>query len=90
MICFLALAMWRTLEAWLKGKGLGDCGRQVLEQMATIHSMDVVLPVKDRGQVRLRLVGKPESLAAQLLAHLGLKLPTRPKMVQNVVETQHA
>ncbi len=86
MVCFLGLAMWRTLEMWLKGKGLGDCARQVLKQMATIHSMDVVLPVRNKGQVRLRLVAKPEPLTAELLAHMGLKLPIRPKMVQNVVE----
>lgn len=89
MVCFLGLAMWRTLEMWLKSKGLGDCARQVVEQMATIHSMDIVLPVRNRDPVRLRLVAKPEKLTAELLAHMGLKLPTRPKMVQNVVDNRH-
>ena len=55
--------------------------------MGTIHSMDVVLPVKDKVDVRLRLVAKPEKLAADLLAHMGLQLPARPKTIQNVVET---
>jgi transposase len=87
MVCFLALAMWRCLEMWLASKDLGDCARQVLEQMATIHSMDVVLPVKGDTTVRLRLVAKPDRLAADLLAHLGLRIPTRPKTIQNVVET---
>ena len=82
-ICFLALSMWRCLEMWLKAKGLGDCARQVIKEMATIHSMDVVLPVRDKTQTRLRIVGKPEPLAADLLAHMGLKLPSRAK---NVVE----
>jgi transposase len=86
MVCFLGLAMWRTLEQWLKAKGLGDCARQVLEQMATIHSMDVVLPVKDRAEVRLRLVAKPERLTAELLARMQLTLPTRPKTIRNVVD----
>ena len=45
-ICFLALAMWRSLEMWLKAKGLGDCARQLIKEMGTIHSMDVVLPVR--------------------------------------------
>ena len=49
--------------------------------------MDVVLPVKDKVDVRLRLVAKPEKLAADLLAHMGLQLPARPKTIQNVVET---
>lgn len=89
MVCFLALAMWRCLEMWLGAKGLGDCARQVLEQMATIHSMDVVLPVKGETTVRLRLVAKPEKLTADILAHMDLRIPTRPKYIQNVVETLH-
>jgi transposase len=44
MVCFLALVMWRSLEMWLEGKGLGNCARQVLKELETIHSMDVVLP----------------------------------------------
>jgi transposase len=86
LVCFLALVMWRYLEMWLQAKGLGDCARQVVEQMATIHSMDVVLPVKGDTQVRLRLVARPEKLAADLLARLQLRLPARPKMIENVVE----
>jgi transposase len=87
MVCFLALAMWRYLEMWLASKHLGECARQVLEQMATIHSMDVVLPVKGDTTVRLRLVAKPEKLTADLLAHMQLRIPTRPKTIQSVVET---
>ena len=48
--------------------------------------MDVVLPIKDKAEVRLRLVSKPEKLAADLLARMNLKLPSRPKRIQNVVE----
>ena len=87
MVCFLTLVMWRSLEMWLAGKQLGNCARQVIKQMDTIYSMDVVLPVKDKAEVRLRLVAKPEKLATDLLAHMGLRLPTRPKTIQNVVET---
>lgn len=86
MVCFLALVMWRSLEMWLEAKGLGNCARQVLKELETVHSMDVVLPVKDKTEVRLRLVAKPDKLAADLLAHMKLTLPSRPKMMQNVVE----
>jgi len=86
MVCFLSLAMWRTLEMWLQAKGLGNCARQVLHEIGTIRSMDVVLQVKDKAEVRLRLVAKPDKLAADLLARMQLRLPTRPKQVQNVVE----
>lgn len=86
MVCFLTLVMWRCLEMWLSSRNLGDCARQVLQQMATIHSMDVVLPVKDNTKIKLRLVAKPEKLTADLLSHMQLKIPTRPKTIQNVVE----
>ena len=82
LVCFLALVMWRCFEMGLQAKGLGACARQVLDQMATIHSMDVVLPVKDKADVRLRLVAKPDKLAADLLARMQLSLPTRPKMME--------
>jgi hypothetical protein len=67
----------------LKAKCLGDCARQLIKEMATIHSMDVILPVRDQTRTRLRIVGKPEPLAADLLARMGLKIPTN---AQNVVE----
>ena len=86
LICFLALALWRTLEMWIRSKGLGSCARQFLLEVSTIRSMDVILPVKNRGQLRLRLVARPDKPVAQLLAHLGLALPTSPKIIQNVVE----
>lgn len=86
LVCFLALAMWRVLELWLKARAMGDTARQVVQELATIHSMDLLLTIREHGQTRLRIVGKPESLAADLLANLGLKLPARPKIIENVVE----
>ena len=86
MVCFLALTMWRYLELWLQESSLGNCARQVLSEIETIRSMDVVLPVQNKAEVRLRLVSKPDKLAADLLERLRLKLPTRPKIIQNVVE----
>jgi transposase len=91
LVCFLTLALWRTLEMWMRGKGLGDCSRQLLKEVSTVRSMDVVLPVKENlsqqtREVRLRVVSRPDRLVAELLARLGLDLPTTPKLVQNVVE----
>ena len=86
LICFIALAMWRSLEMWAQGAGMGHCARQILKELDTIRSMDVVLPVRDKADVRLRVVSKPEKLAADLLERLQLKFPNRPKIVQNVVE----
>jgi hypothetical protein len=91
LVCFLSLALWRTLEMWMRGKGLGDCSRQLAKEVATVRSMDVVLPVKEAvsGQtreLRLRVVARPDRPVAELLVRLGLDLPNAPKLVQNVVE----
>jgi len=91
LVCFLSLALWRTLEMWMSGKGLGTCTRQLIKEVATVRCMDVVLPVKETHdqttrEVRLRVVARPDRPVAQLLVRLGLDLPTAPKAVQNVVE----
>jgi transposase len=85
LVCFLALALWRVLEQWMASKGLGSCARQLLKELDELHSMDVVLPTDSGVELRLRVVAQPEKELAQLLAHLGLGLPQRPKMVANVV-----
>jgi transposase len=91
LVCFLALALWRTLEMWMRGKGLGNCCRQLLKEIAALRSLDVVLPVKEQHtnqtrELRLRVVAKPERALAELLFRLGLDLPSAPKVVQNVVD----
>lgn len=91
LVCFLSLALWRTLEQWMRGKGLGNCARQLLKEVATVRSMDVVLPVKEphsqeTRELRLRVVARPDRPVAELLVRLGLELPSAPKIVQNVVE----
>jgi hypothetical protein len=74
---------------WMLGKGLGSNARKLIKPFGTIKSMDVVVPVR-RGdvevKVRLRTVAKPDEDVAVLLSHLGLRLPSRSKTVQNVVE----
>lgn len=89
LVCFLSLALWRCLEMWMLGKGLGSNARKLVNALGTIKSMDVVVPVKRRDlevKVRLRTVAKPDEDVAMLLSHLGLRLPSRSKMVQNVVQ----
>lgn len=85
LVCFLALAMWRVLEQWMNAKGLGSCARQLLLELDELRSMDVVLPTWEAGDVRLRVVAKPEKPLAQLLVRLGIELPNVPKTVENVV-----
>ena len=63
------------------------CARRLVEEVATIKSMDVVLPVR-RGeqvaQMRLRCVARPERRVAELLVRLGLDLPTRSRIVEDL------
>jgi transposase len=88
LVCFLSLALWRTLEMWMKGKGLGTCARQLVGEIATLKSLDVVLPVKTGESVtdlRLRMVSQPERLVAELLQRLGMNLPEQNRIVTNAV-----
>ncbi len=85
LVCFLALAMWRSLEHWMKASGLGDCPRKLLEELREVHSMAVVLPTRDRRELRLRVVSRPEGRLSQLLDLLRLPLPNAPKLISNVV-----
>jgi hypothetical protein len=72
----------------MSSKTLGTCARQLVKEMAGIKSMDVLIPVK-RGQVetrlRVRVVSTPEPPLAQLLGHLGLRLPKTARILTNVV-----
>ena len=85
LVCFLSLAMWRVLEQWMSAKGLGSCARQLLLELDELRSMDVVLPTEESGEVRLRVVARPEKPLAQLLLRLGIELPNMPKVLSNVV-----
>jgi len=78
-VCFLAYALWKTLEQWQKRADLGNSPRKVLEELAHIQSADVVLPlVSNPGQeLRIRCVVRPDKMQAALLDRLGLRLPER-------------
>lgn len=87
LVCFLALVLWRTLQQWMQESGLGSAPRKLLEEMAEIHSLDIVLPTRAGAPLRLRAVTKPEPHLAILLQRLDLPLPNRPKQIKNVVQT---
>ena len=85
LVCFIALAMWRSLEMWMSSKGLGTCARKLIEQLGKVRSMDVVVPIR-RGEsdatLRIRTVEKPDEATRNLLNHLGLRLPNRNQMTE--------
>jgi hypothetical protein len=84
LICFLSLALWRSLEIWMQSKSLGSSARKVVAAFSNIRSMDVTVPIK-RAE-RVLTLAKPDADVALLLTHLGLRLPKGSKLVQNVVE----
>ncbi len=79
MICFLAYVMWKTLERWMERAGIGNSPRALLDELRAIRSTDVVLPTdeRERRELRIRCVVRPEKPAQMLLDRLGLQLPER-------------
>ena len=49
----------------------------MLEEFQRIQSTDVILPLEDGQDLRLRCVVQPDDAQKALLDHLGLKLPRR-------------
>jgi len=86
LVCFLALALWRVLEMWMHGKGLGTCARKLISEISTIKSMDVIVPIKrgeTKAELRVRTVARPEKRVNELLMRLGLELPARNKILRD-------
>ncbi len=81
LVCFLGLVLWRTLQQWMHGCGLGSAPRKLLEEMAEVRSLDVVLPTGAGKDIRLRTVSKPEQHLAILLQKMELPLPNKPKTI---------
>lgn len=81
LICFVAYAMWKTLQQWQARAGLGHSPRTILQELSRIAAADVVLPLADssKRELRIRCVVRPEREQQILLDHLGLQLPQRLK-----------
>lgn len=86
LVCFLAFAMWKTLSEWQKRANLGSSPRTVIEEMARIQTVDVVLPLENGRDMRLRCVVKPETETQILLDRLGLRLPKRLRTPEHYPE----
>jgi transposase len=80
LVCFLAFVMWKCLEMWQQRSGLGNSPRTILEELARIHSQDVVLPTATHGDIRLRCVTQPDADQTALLDRLGIVLPKRMRL----------
>jgi transposase len=91
LVCFLAYVLWKALAQWMRGAGLGDAPRTLVEEFARIKSGDVVLPTVARdGQpaktIRVRCVTTPDRAQRVLLNRLGLTLPQRLRYLHEVAQ----
>src|SRR6266542_2928892 len=86
LICFLAYALWKTLQQWQSRAGLGDSPRTLLTELSRITAADVVLPLADGSarELRIRCVVRPDRSQALLIDRLGLKLQERLRAPQTV------
>ena len=87
LICFIAYAMWKTLQQWQSRAGLGHSPRTILEELSRISAADVLLPLADGSgrDLRIRCVVRPDPAQALLIDRLGLDLPQRlhiPKPIE--------
>jgi hypothetical protein len=58
---------------------------KLLDEMREIKSLDVLLPARDK-QVRLRVVSTAPRELKVLLQKMKILLPSRPKIIENVVQ----
>jgi transposase len=82
LVCFLAHAMWKTLEQWQSRADLGNSPRTVIDELARIQSADIVIPTAQPPirDLRLRCVVRPDAAQSALLDRLGLRLPERLRL----------
>ncbi|MBI3183349.1 MAG: hypothetical protein HYZ28_14525 [Myxococcales bacterium] len=81
-VCFLAHALWKTLEQWQARAGLGNSPRTLIDELGHIRTADVVLPTAEQPsrELRLRCVIRPDGAQQRLLDRLGLRLPERLRL----------
>lgn len=77
LVCFLAYVLWKSLEGLCRQAGLGDEPRKVFHELSQIKLTDVILPIRNGREIRLRCVETPTQHQRILLQKLKLDLPRR-------------
>lgn len=90
LVCFLAYVLWKTLAGWMRGAGLGEAPRTVIEELARLKSGDVALQARSsqsqqERQIKLRCVTEPDEAQAIILHRLGLTPPRRLRRLNNLI-----
>lgn len=77
LICFLAYVLWKALGGLCRQAGLGDEPRKIFYELSQIKLTDVILPIRNGKEIRLRCVGTPTKHQQILLQNLKLNLPRK-------------
>jgi len=77
LVCFLAYVIWKALEGLCRQAGLGDEPRKVFHELSQIKLTDVILPIRNGKEIRLKCVGTPTQHQRVLLQKLKFNLPQR-------------
>lgn len=85
-VCFLSLALQKTMEQGLVARGLGRSTRKVMGELHGLKSMDVIVPTTDGYELKMKIISEPDPALKILLDRLHLKCPKRLKSHPNVVE----
>jgi hypothetical protein len=91
LVCFLAYVLWKTLAGWMRNAGLVDAPRTVIEAFSQIKSGDVTLRARrpsggPEHRVTLRCVTEPDEAQSVLLRRLGLLLPRRLRLLDELTQ----
>ena len=85
LVCFLAYVLWKMLGQMCKRAGLGNEPRKVFDEIAQIKAVDIVMPTRQGTVIRNHCIAQPTKPQGVLLQMLGLHLPQRMKIYENVV-----
>jgi len=77
LVAFLAYALWKTLQKWMEGAGLGRGVATVVKELARVKSSRVILPTNAGREIELHCISRPDKWQQTLLDRLRLKLPAR-------------
>lgn len=89
LVAFLGYALRVTLKHLLKRSASEYSPAEALKFLASLQSVDIVLPTIDGKEIWLRRISKLDENQEKILHQLQLQLPERlePIQIQNVVQT---
>jgi transposase len=84
LVCFLAYVLWKTLGQLCLQAGLGHEPRRVLDELRKLRVVDVMMPTRSGPILRKRCIARPTDHQAILLQRLGLCLPSRLELTDEM------